>query len=126
MGRTRHHNEPLGQLDTIDLWTRLRLGWRLMRDPRVGPMARLVAPALTIMYVLSPIDVVPDFFLGIGQLDDLGVLGLAIIVLTRLLPRFAPAEVLSEHLAGLGVRPNGPESSDPPGDVVDTPFRIKV
>lgn len=126
VARSRLHHESQGQLDDIDVWTQLRLGWRLIRDPRIGIAARVAVPALAIMYVLSPIDVVPDIFLGIGQVDDLGVLGVAIVVLTRLLPRFAPAEVLAGHLASLGVRPNGPGSSSAaPDDVVDTPFRVK-
>jgi uncharacterized membrane protein YkvA (DUF1232 family) len=28
----------------------------------------------TILYILSPVDLIPDFLVGPGQLDDLGVL----------------------------------------------------
>ncbi len=33
---------------------------------------------LAILYGVSPIDLIPDAFLGVGWLDDVGVLGLAL------------------------------------------------
>lgn len=75
-----------------------RLGWRLVRDPRVPRRHRAVLVAAT-GYVVSPIDVLPDFIPVIGELDDLLVIaaGLAWAI------RFAPPDVLDEHLAELGV-----------------------
>jgi len=32
--------------------------------------------ALALLYLVSPIDFIPDFFLGIGELDDMGVTAL--------------------------------------------------
>lgn len=34
----------------------------------------VVAVVLTLIYIVSPIDFVPDFLPGIGQLDDLAAL----------------------------------------------------
>jgi uncharacterized membrane protein YkvA (DUF1232 family) len=34
----------------------------------------VVVVALTLIYIVSPIDFVPDFLPGIGQLDDLAAL----------------------------------------------------
>ncbi len=81
---------------------RLLLAWRLLRDPRVAPRLKLVAPLIAVTYVLSPIDLIPDFLLGLGQVDDAGMVALAVIVMTRLLPRLADPAVLREHLAAMG------------------------
>jgi uncharacterized membrane protein YkvA (DUF1232 family) len=44
---------------------------------------------------VSPIDLVPDIFLGLGQLDDLGILMAALTTFNSL----APGYVVEEHLA---------------------------
>lgn len=72
-----------------------RLLWRLARDPRVP--ARAKATMFIIAgYLLSPLDVVPDFIPGIGQLDDLVVIAFA---LDQMLNRI-PKEVVLEHWDG--------------------------
>lgn len=50
---------------------------RLVTDPRVPRKSKLVLGA-TLVYVVSPIDVVPDFVPGLGQLDDVIVVLLAL------------------------------------------------
>ena len=50
----------------------LRLSWRLLRDERVSAF-KFALPALLALYLMSPIDLIPDFLLGLGQMDDLGV-----------------------------------------------------
>lgn len=73
----------------------LRLFGRLMTDARVSTIDRALVGAV-IAYVLSPWDLIPDFFAIIGIVDDLFLLGIA---LERLLMR-APAEVVEEHWDG--------------------------
>ncbi|HEX5500981.1 MAG TPA: DUF1232 domain-containing protein [Thermomicrobiales bacterium] len=92
-GRTRFN---LGALD------RFRLGWRLLRDPRVPSWPKLLVPALTVLYVLSPIDLLPDFLPVLGQLDDVGVIALA-LALVAMLVRWSPAPIVAEHAAALGL-----------------------
>jgi uncharacterized membrane protein YkvA (DUF1232 family) len=41
-------------------------------------MKKVLIVACAILYVLSPIDVIPDFLLGPGQLDDAAVFALAL------------------------------------------------
>ncbi|GMQ94868.1 MAG: hypothetical protein BMS9Abin12_2382 [Acidimicrobiia bacterium] len=55
----------------------LKLLVRLMRDPRV-PIRRKVLVAAVLGYVISPIDLIPDFIVGFGKLDDIVVLSVAI------------------------------------------------
>ncbi len=51
------------------------------QDPRV-PRADKVAAALAAAYLVSPIDIIPDFLPGIGQADDAAI---AVLAFRRLL-----------------------------------------
>lgn len=75
----------------------LRLAWRLLRDERVSAVKYLL-PALLAVYLLSPIDTIPDFLLGVGQADDLGVAVILVMLTARILPRLAPRAVVAEHI----------------------------
>ncbi len=68
---------------------------RLLRDPRV-PRARKLALAATVVYLLIPFDVVPDFIPVAGQLDDALLLGLVL----RGIVRGAGPRVIAEHWPG--------------------------
>ena len=72
-----------------------RLVWRLSRDPRVPPRTKATLFIIA-GYLVSPIDVVPDFIPGIGQIDDLVILAFA---LDQMLNR-VPEEVVLEHWDG--------------------------
>ncbi len=81
------------------VWDNVVLSWRLYRDPRVSNWIKRLPIVLAALYVIVPFDLIPDVFLGVGQLDDLGVIGLMMLALTWL-PRFAPAEVVAEYRHG--------------------------
>ena len=69
--------------------------YRLMRDPRVPTRAKatlLVAAG----YVVSPVDFVPDWILGLGRFDDLIV---AAFALDQILNR-VPEHIVREHWDG--------------------------
>lgn len=78
----------------------LRLGWRLVQDKRVTSF-KYALPGLVAFYVASPVDAIPDFLLGLGQLDDVGIVIAAILLFTRMLPRLAPGYVVQEHLEAM-------------------------
>lgn len=61
------------------------------RDPRVPWYAKLLAIAIT-GYVLSPIDLIPDFVPVLGLIDDLLLVPLGIWITLRLIPRGLVAE----------------------------------
>ena len=64
------------------------LARRLRTDPRV-PRRVKVAVALAILWVVSPIDLVPEFLPVIGPLDDVVVVALALRYAARRIPREA-------------------------------------
>lgn len=64
---------------------------RLRKDPRV-PLGAKVAVVLAGLWVLSPIDLIPEFLPVIGPLDDVVVVALAL----RFAARRVPPAVLFE------------------------------
>lgn len=73
----------------------VKLLGRIARDPRVSVKRKTFAVAAMI-YVVSPIDLIPDFIAGIGQLDDLIVVAIA---LNHLIDG-AGRDVVEEHWDG--------------------------
>lgn len=68
---------------------------RLARERRISPVRRAVL-WLVLAYLFLPIDLVPDFLPGIGQLDDAVLLGLAL----RLLVHGGGSEIVREAWPG--------------------------
>ena len=107
---------------------KMRITWWLARDHRVAPRLKVAILALALLYVVSPIDAIPDFLIGAGQVDDVGVIFLALLALVRLVPRFAPPEIFNERLESLGIlRSTGSrhERRSPPERVIDATFRVR-
>lgn len=48
----------------------------------------LLLPALALVYIISPLDVLPDWIPGIGALDDIGILALALPLLMKEVDKF--------------------------------------
>ena len=95
-----------------------RLVWRLTFDKRVSIFLRALVP-LAILYALSPIDLIRDRLpYGVGRFDDLIIMGLALLFLTKL----APPAIVDEHMDR--VTPSDrPEDKDPE-KVVDGTSRL--
>jgi uncharacterized membrane protein YkvA (DUF1232 family) len=68
---------------------------RLLGDPRV-PVESKVLLGLLVVYLASPIDLIPDFIPVAGQLDDAVLLALAL----RHLVRRSGTRVVAEHWPG--------------------------
>lgn len=83
---------------------------RLRNDPRVPRRAK-IAVALAGLWVLSPIDLIPEFIPVIGPLDDVVVVAFALRYAARRVPRAVLLEAwpgdprLLERLIG-GVAPS--------------------
>ena len=78
--------------------TYARLLWSLAADPRV-PTARKALLGLAGVYIVSPIDLVPEAIPFIGAIDDVAVMVVAVDVFLEGLP----ATIVDEKLAELGM-----------------------
>jgi len=78
-----------------------RLLLALATDSRV-PASRKALLGVAGAYILSPVDLLPDFLPVIGAMDDVVIMVLAIDVFLEGLPK----ELLNEKLADLGMSPN--------------------
>jgi uncharacterized membrane protein YkvA (DUF1232 family) len=91
----------------LPLRRKARLAWRLLADRRVPLLARALLPAV-ILYLATPLDIVPDFIPVVGYLDDvLIILGAAWLFL-----RLVPAAVLEEQVAALEMEAGGQDTHD--------------
>ncbi|MDR0216910.1 MAG: DUF1232 domain-containing protein [Comamonas sp.] len=79
----------LGRLLTM-FRKELLLAWAVLRDPR-APKAAKLATVLAALYVVSPIDFIPDTIPVLGWLDD-GLIG---YLLLQLAFKFLPEELLN-------------------------------
>jgi uncharacterized membrane protein YkvA (DUF1232 family) len=52
---------------------------------------------ITILYVLSPVDLLPDYIPVVGQLDDLSLL----LLMGYYFLQWSPPEVVREHAAAI-------------------------
>ncbi|HLF26906.1 MAG TPA: YkvA family protein [Anaerolineae bacterium] len=88
-----------GDRRSPSFWTalirQLRLAWRLFRDPRV-PLAAKLVPLIAVVYILSPIDFLPDWFIGLGQLDDLTIFILGLQIFAKICPPAVVEAILRE------------------------------
>jgi uncharacterized membrane protein YkvA (DUF1232 family) len=95
-------------LERVKRWARalkrdVHAVWLAARDPRTPALAKLLAIAVA-AYALSPVDLIPDFVPVLGYLDDLLIVPLGILAVTRLLP----PEILAQcraRAAAAGSRP---------------------
>ncbi len=85
------------------LWAKFRreliLAWTIVRDVRTPASAKLATIA-AVLYVISPIDLVPDFIPILGWLDD----GLIAVLLLKLAQKLLPADLLASLKATLDQR----------------------
>lgn len=73
--------------------SRLFLLWRSLSKDGHTPLATKVFPWAALLYLLVPIDFVPDFIPLLGQLDDIGIVVLLITIALKL----APKDLWNEH-----------------------------
>lgn len=97
--RRSEKSEIKGRMHTFLMFlpNMVMLMGRLLKDARV-PTAEKALFAAAIVYVISPLDFIPDVFPFIGQVDDLYVVAL---VLLRLVNR-TDESVVRQHWSGGG------------------------
>ncbi len=94
-----------------------RLVWRLTFDKRVSIFLRALVP-IALIYIISPYDILRDRIPVLGRFDDLIIMGLALLFLTKL----APPNIVDEHMDRV-TESERPEDKDPE-KVVDGSSRL--
>jgi len=77
----------------LRLLPNLKLILSLVRDYLKGTYRdvsdkSLIIFILTLAYIIIPIDLIPDYIIGFGQLDDFGILGLSLYFLENDLMKY--------------------------------------
>ena len=75
------------------LFQNLKLLLPLLRDYWKGTyrdvsIKSIVIFLLGLAYIISPIDLIPDYIIGLGQIDDAAVLGLSLYLLEKDLRKY--------------------------------------
>ena len=101
------------------LVSHVRLSVRLLREPRV-PLRFKAMPVFAVVYVISPLDIVPDVIPLFGQLDDLGM----ILILFEAFLKLCPARAVDFHRTEMAARH---KYSRMPlaGEIIDAEFRTR-
>jgi uncharacterized membrane protein YkvA (DUF1232 family) len=97
-----------------------QLAYKLMQDPRVATATKILIPVVVAAYVLSPIDLLPDFIPVLGQLDDLAIIALAV----KLFISLAPPAVVAEHRGNVNSTSTPGNTGAPVGETVDATYRV--
>ena len=57
----------------VNVWDKVQVLWRFIRDPEVA-WAKKATAVGSLVYLVSPLDAIPDFIPGGGLLDDVAVI----------------------------------------------------
>ncbi|MBL7184583.1 MAG: DUF1232 domain-containing protein [Anaerolineae bacterium] len=103
-----------------------RLVWRLLWDPDVSTWLKMIPPA-TLLYLLFPIDFLPDPVLGLGQLDDIAVILLGV----KLFIELCPQDIVRHHLREMSsvsgsyrVVDEEPSQEPAPSAYIEAPYHV--
>jgi uncharacterized membrane protein YkvA (DUF1232 family) len=92
-----------------------QLAWKLVTDPRVSLLSKVLVPLAGVVYILSPVDLIPEFIPVLGQLDDVAI----ILLLVRLFIALAPQDIVAQYRAAMGhgsSQPKGKRTASPGAD----------
>lgn len=91
-------NENKGALANV--WEQLQLLFSLAKDYASGaytaiPKTTMISVLAALLYFISPLDLVPDFLVGLGFLDDAFILGFVFKKVTTELEKYQAWKALS-------------------------------
>ncbi len=69
------------------LWDKVKAMWRMICDPQAAWGAKALAIG-ALVYLISPIDAVPDFIPGVGLLDDAAIIAAVVCKLGKALSTY--------------------------------------
>ncbi|MDO6443314.1 MULTISPECIES: YkvA family protein [unclassified Marinobacter] len=81
----------------------IKLMFAMLRDYRNGsyrdiPWKSIAAVAGALLYVMNPLDLIPDLIVGIGFVDDVGVVALCLKLVESDLHKYAAWKELQEEV----------------------------
>ncbi len=79
----------------MNLFNSFRIAWRLLWDGHV-PLSTKIVPMLVGLYILSPIDILPDVIPGLGQVDDVALFLLGVQAFIAMSPKDLVARLRAE------------------------------
>lgn len=98
-----------GPVETI--WDKVQVLWRFIKDPEVA-WAKKVTAVGSLVYLISPLDAVPDFIPGGGLLDDVAVILFVAQMLAESLKAYAadtaPETAEAKTEAEINAHPESP------------------
>ena len=108
-----------------------KLAWKLFRDPDVSALVRFGIPLIGLVYIISPVDIIPDVIPVLGQMDDVAV----IMLLTQLFISLAPDNIVAMYRQAAQVAGFNPDAGDAAADsaasassagddVIDTEYQV--
>jgi uncharacterized membrane protein YkvA (DUF1232 family) len=71
---------------------------RYFRDPAASLLGKVFVFA-TVLYVISPVDLIPDAIPIVGWLDDVGVMSLAVAWMWKVVARYRDASTVAPTAA---------------------------
>ena len=84
-------------MKTLATVGRARALYRYFRDPAASVLGKLFVLA-ALVYVISPADAIPDVLPVVGWLDDIGVMGLAVAWMWKVVGAYRKAPALASVL----------------------------
>lgn len=83
-----------------NVWEQLQLLFSLAKDYANGaytsiPKTTMIAVLAALLYFISPLDLVPDFIVGLGFLDDAFILGFVVKKVAKELEKYQAWKVLN-------------------------------
>ena len=99
----------------------IQLAWQLFRDDRVPTYAKVLPALIVVVYIIFPLDLIPDPLLGLGQLDDLAVFLLCLALFRALVPD----HIVKEYSTGKdNVRKDANKTTSGDEDYIDAEYRV--
>jgi uncharacterized membrane protein YkvA (DUF1232 family) len=112
-----NNKQPASPSAVFQFIRTIYLAIRLLFSPKV-PLWPKIIPVAAVLYLVFPFDFIPDFIPGLGQLDDLTIILIALWAFVQLCPR----DVI-QHMQDTGNAPDN-RSSRADAKIVDGSYRV--
>ncbi|MCX6045298.1 MAG: YkvA family protein [Chloroflexi bacterium] len=112
MSNNQNYRSPSGGWNLTSLFHDVTTAWRLLQDPRVPGLLKLFLPIAAMVYLISPLDLLP------GPFDDVAVLFVAL----RLFLQLAPSDAVRS--AQGDARATDPKPRQDDDNTIDTSWRV--